>query len=320
MSSRRYCLTIQGVTPDISTFSTICTAVNEIKLAAWQHERGHTGGNDHIQLYVVLNKPVRATQVKTWFINNPHVEKAHGTHEQCVDYVTKADTRVEGPFFFPTESAVRDHCPGKRYDIVEAFNMVKEGKNELEIAETHPGVYARNIRAVQRYIFLKNSPRFREDIKCHVYYGAPGTGKSHSAWEDALALVGGDVTKVYAKSAGDWWDGYTGQDVVIFDDFYGSIRYSELLKVCDRYPLSVQIKGGFFAMCAHNFYFTSNTHPKDWYTNIKDKIDLNALKRRLTTVIYFTKENGQVQKIPEDLTSQTWTQDPLPFTNHTTTY
>ncbi|KAL0152209.1 hypothetical protein M9458_051932 [Cirrhinus mrigala] len=47
-----------------------------------------------------------------------------------------------------------------------------------------------------------------------------------------------------------WWDGYDGQDNVIIDDFYGWIAYDELLRVCDRYPCKVPVKGAFVEFVA----------------------------------------------------------------------
>jgi len=315
MTSRRFILTIFNVNDEQDKLETFCTGINNIKICNWQFEQGVQTEHPHIQLYLVADKSVRPSQVKTWFINNPHVEIAKGDHESCVDYCSKDEGRLKGPFFYPTEMAVKSHVQGKRYDIDTMFKMVKEGKKEVEIAEQNPGAYARSFKALNRYHNLVFPPVFRPEIVVNCFYGAPGSGKSKQAWDDALALVGGDVEGVYSKSAGDWWDGYHGQKVVVIDDFYGGIRFSEFLKILDHYPLSVQIKGGFVAMRATHFFITSNTHPRDWYSGIKDKVDLNALKRRLTSLVYYDKcPDGTFQKIPQDLTTQTWDQTFSPTT------
>jgi len=306
MTSRRYILTIYNVSEGWDSFSTICLKPEEIRLAAWQHEEGDTTHHDHIQLYIVCKKSVRVSQVKTWFINNPHIEKCNGDHDSCVKYCTKDEGRLHGPYYFPSMTEVLAHTGGTRYDLKDMFNMVKEGKSELEIAEANPGTYGRSFKAIERYKNLVFAPCFRDNIVVNCFYGEPGTGKSKGAWEEALASVDGDLTKVYSKSAGDWWDGYNGQPIVVFDDFYGGTRFSELLKVLDRYPLSVQIKGSYVSMRATTFYFTSNTHPRDWYSGIANKVDLNALKRRITCLIHYIIQDGTFQKIQEDLSTQAW--------------
>lgn len=42
------------------------------------------------------------------------------------------------------------------------------------------------------------------------------------------------------------------------DDFYGWIKYDDLLKICDRYPYSVPIKGGYEIFVTKNIWITSN--------------------------------------------------------------
>ena len=51
---------------------------------------------------------------------------------------------------------------------------------------------------------------------------------------------------VYYETRGDWWDGMTSSTKsVIIDNFYGWLKYDELLKITDRYPYKVLFKGGF---------------------------------------------------------------------------
>lgn len=69
------------------------------------------------------------------------------------------------------------------------------------------------------------------------YYGETGVGKSHRAFAEA-----GDDVYVWVDDNG-WWDGYTGQEVVIINDFRGGIKYNELLQLIDKWPYSVRRRG-----------------------------------------------------------------------------
>ena len=40
----------------------------------------------------------------------------------------------------------------------------------------------------------------------------------------------------YYKPRGEWWDGYEQDKLVVMDDFYGWIKYDELLEITDHYP------------------------------------------------------------------------------------
>jgi len=47
-------------------------------------------------------------------------------------------------------------------------------------------------------------------------------------------------------SNGQWWDGYEQQECVVFDDMRkDTFKFHELLRLFDRYPLRIQVKGGY---------------------------------------------------------------------------
>lgn len=124
-----------------------------------------------------------------------------------------------------------------------------------DIAEHCPIAFIKYHKGIQHYI-RTISPITPRNFKTNVYFywGPPGTGKSRRAAEEA-AETGLDT---YYKPRGDWWDGYCGQGNVIMDDFYGWIKYDDLLKICDRYPYSVPIKGGYEIFITKNIWITSN--------------------------------------------------------------
>lgn len=145
----------------------------------------------------------------------------------------------------------------------------------------HPESYIRYYRGIEK-LFGYLSQRTKRDWKTEtlVYYGEPGTGKSRTAKEIADARGGG----VYYKTRGDWWDGYQGEESVIIDDFYGWLKYDEILRLTDRYPLQVPIKGGFTEFLAKLIIITSNRPIREWYSGAWfTDISLRALMRRIDT-------------------------------------
>ena len=63
-----------------------------------------------------------------------------------------------------------------------------------------------------------------------------------------------------------WWDGYSGQETVVLDDFKDyAMPLVELQRLLDWYPLWVEVKGGSVPMMAKRYVLTSNTSPDDWY-------------------------------------------------------
>lgn len=77
--------------------------------------------------------------------------------------------------------------------------------------------------------------------------------------------------------------GYRGEKNIIIDEFRGDIDIAHILRWTDRYPVSVEIKGGSMPLRATNYWFTSNLHPNDWYPMV-DQETKDALLRRLTII------------------------------------
>lgn len=118
-----------------------------------------------------------------------------------------------------------------------------------------------------------------------VYQGPTGTGKSREVWEREDPEFTED--KLYVVADNYWWDGYRGQEAVLFEEFTGQWKIEWLLRVLDRYPMRVPFKGGFVPLKAKRIYFTSNKMWQEWYpigVNGVSAAQLDALERRFTEV------------------------------------
>jgi hypothetical protein len=94
------------------------------------------------------------------------------------------------------------------------------------------------------------------------------------------------VDNVYSKpDSSDWFDGYNGQPAVLFDDYYGALKYEFALKLFDTtcYPQQVQVKGGWSPWLATCIVITSNVLPQDQYKHVAEKAgNVDAWMRRVT--------------------------------------
>ncbi len=119
--------------------------------------------------------------------------------------------------------------------------------------------------------------------KVYVYYGSTGTGKSRLA-----NLL---FKHPWCYTNGDWFDGYSSHEDVLFDDFKDTdLSRERWLKICDRYPCTVPVKGSFRNWCPKRIIFTTNYNPKNWYSGDP------AVQRRITQILLF----GQQENIKED--------------------
>lgn len=228
-----------------------------------------TTGTKHLQGYCLFNERKRFTSVKEAIGGRAHIEPAKGSPQQNYDYCTKSG-----------DYETRGTLPkGKYSTLYMVCEELKSGTPLRTIALNEPETFVRHHRGLQRFTEILGESTVRDwKTEVIVYIGETGTGKSRKCAE----LCGS--TPTYYKPRGKWWDGYTGQPNVIIDDFYGWIKYDELLRITDRYPHRVPVKFGYQQFLAKTIYITSNKPMQEWYT-----FDISALERRVTSVTLFKK-------------------------------
>lgn len=264
MTSRAWIFTINNPTEeDVPDFGKE-EWLNLVKLAVYQRERGEEG-TEHFQGYVTLSQPRRLTWMKQR-LPRAHLEIRRGSHHQALMYVTKEESRISDPVVYPTSvnlDQILSNVQATASNGISRLNLMKlkidNGASDLDLANEDFETWVRHYRGLNAYRLLKSQPRNHEMRVC-VYQGPTGTGKSRFAMES--------FPGAYWKQRSQWWDGYSGQDVVIIDEFYGWLPFDTLLRICDRYPLLVETKGGQVQFQAKTVVITSNALPQSWYKSV----------------------------------------------------
>ncbi len=275
LRSRNWVFTLNNPNEPYGTL--ICEQSTYLK---YQLERGEVAGTVHYQGFVLFKQKKSLRQVKIWF-PGAHLEMMRGSVTQNEFYCGKEDTRIDGPWDFG-EAPVG---AGARTDILACKSMIDDGKTDKEVADSYFGTWARGYRAFGVYRRL-TMPHRAWSTYAIVYWGPPGSGKSRHAYE-----LGGDsqfwVNRPNSRNGSLWWCGYAGEETVVIDEFYGWISRDIMQRIVDRYPLTLETKGGSVEFIARRVIITSNSPPDMWW-----KIGLGALERRLEFV-YFVGNPGQ---------------------------
>jgi len=261
------------------------------KYLVYQLEKGHDTGTYHWQGYVYwLRKKALGGCKKVH--GHAHWEPRRGTHEQAREYCTKEDTRVPGtdmenpydpgPFEFgdPPE-------PGKRNDLLEIKALVDENAPEKDLWENHFGSMVRYSSGINKYRNIKITPRsYKTEVA--VFYGPTGTGKTRYIRDTLPSDKCYWITK--GRTGDPWMDGYDPvvHDHVVIDEFYGWIKWDMLLRMLDRYPLQLEIKGGMVQFKPKYIWITSNKSPAEWYKTGENGRDFATLLRRLNVIRRYT--------------------------------
>lgn len=272
---RNWCFTLH--VQENKDYGSLINPTDTIRYAVWQLESCPTTSRLHIQGYIEFTNSVRLAHVKRLLGDGVHLEGRKGTRDQAAEYCKKTESRVAGPWELGDYGG---NMQGKRTDLDLVAEAIQSGQRIADIVEEYPVQYIkfrRGIEALYGRRTYQRSLRFRH-VTVMVYWGDAGTGKTRKAVEES-------AEDYYILGQGErlWWDGYEGQGTLILDDFYGWIKYGELLRILDGYQYRCDVKGSTTYAFWDKVIITSNKHPRDWYSHGLTP----ALERRLTNVMHF---------------------------------
>lgn len=251
----------------------------------FQLETGESG-TPHFQGYIRF-KDARRRATVSKLLPGANIRAADGTPAQNRAYCTKDEGRLEGPW----ESGRKPKTQGQRTDLDEAIRSISEIGYKRAALE-HPATFARypsGLRNIAQLMDESSSVGSFQPKRVILCFGATRTGKSRYARSLKEQTSDG---KAYLHTNSDWFDGYHGQELAIFDDFGAGhkVRLDTLLKLTDCYDdWPVPVKGSFQRWYPQTIVFTSNTHPWYWY-EWEDRKELQyAMAARFNEVRLFVK-------------------------------
>jgi len=249
--------------------------LGRVAYLCYGREVGSNQGVPHLQGMVEFSRKMRRTGVSK-LVPRAFIEARRGTATEARTYCIKdGDFEEHGVQSQPQQ--------GKRSDLDGIFEEIKDGRSELEIAESNPRIWCQYGRRFERYReLLRDEPRTWV-TEIFIITGITGVGKSryvHSKESDLYVSV---------DNSGAWFDGYAGHNAVLFDDFEGDTKLSSFLRLCDRYPMRVPVKGGFVNWKPKRIYFTSNIHHTGWWSGCSTQ-QRDAWRRRITGEACLTED------------------------------
>lgn len=268
-----------------------------VKFIIGQKEQGE-GGRPHIQAYVEFTKQLGLKKIKQHW-PTIHIEGRRGSQAQAINYVTKTTGRLAGPWSFGTKNQ-----SGKRTDIIALRKFASSNKPLKALPTELTSIFSRSTRAFFVWRSMHPPPARTTELAVTLIVGKTGVGKSRYVYDRYQ-----QGTEMYANPVGKglWFDGYDQQPTVLIDEYEGQWPLHELLRILDRYPIQLPIKGGFVWFLPDEIYVTTNRHPKKWYNYHNRECKFFALARRITKVLCL--EDG-VEKSYEGEAKTTWFGEP----------
>lgn len=250
----------------------------EVVYAIFGREVGESG-TPHLQCYIEYSRRVTLSRVKEVFGIRAHCEVARGGRSANVAYCRK-----DGDYWEHGTPPVDNQ--GRRTDLDDVKSELDSGSSIQSIAESNFGLFCRYRNGITAYAQMK-APRRYWKTEVFVLFGEAGAGKTRAVLDEH------EDVWIAPDNALLWFDGYRGDSVVLFDDFSKCQTLKEfdvLLKLMDRYPMMVPVKGGFVQWSPRFMFVTSNKHPDEWVGHLNLNVEQwEAFHRRIDKLWRYTR-------------------------------
>lgn len=236
----------------------------EVKYIIFGEEVGEEG-TPHLQGFITFMRPYRLAPLKKLF---PRAHWEQAIAADAANYCGKGEN-----------IHLRDNrTQGQRTDLTAVTSCLRQ-HGLSRVIEEFPEAYIKYSSGLHKMAIAVTRPRTEPP---HVVYcwGGTGTGKTRYVVEreNDLWISSGSLK---------WFDGYLDQSAVLFDDIRAShCKFEFLLRVLDRYPLRVPVKGGFVEWRPERIYLTAPCPPEELY-NTTGTEDMHQLRRRIHEVKHF---------------------------------
>ena len=259
-----------------------------VRYLCGQVERCPTTGREHVQAFVRFFAQQRLTALRNLFGNGRYEIRRADTPEEAREYTKKEDTRVCAW----REAGEWISTAGQRTDLQRARQMIQGGAclNDLFREEETFETAVRYHRGLQAAVQALHLPMQRDEVHVTVFHGPAGTGKTSAVRqleEEAFWPMPPNC-----DGGAQWFDGYEGQQAVVFDDYSGEMPWGMLLRLLDRYPMRVPTKHGSVPWQATRIYLTSNVPPASWHPGKY----FEPLSRRIHRQVLCEQEQWTVEK------------------------
>ena len=246
-------------------------------------------GTLHTHLYTSFTNAVMFSTMQRRFYG-AHIEIVKGTHRENRDYVRKegkwldskkAETNLPETF---EESGELPEEPDRRVKQSEAIlAMVEAGASDSEIMRAYPSAmnHLKNIEQARQTLLEEKYGVDWRTVEVTYIWGETGVGKTRSVVEKYGYKNVFRVTN-YTHP----FDGYKGQDVILFDEFRSSLKFSDMLAYIDGHPVMLPCRYADKVACYTKVYIISNIPLEKQYplVQVEEPAGYAAFHRRIEEV------------------------------------
>lgn len=309
--SRKYQLTFNNPEEHNVSHSSVNETMKQLK---WEYyclcdEIGENK-TPHIHLFFYCANAVMFNRVKKLF-PSAHIESARGSCQENRDYIRKEgkylnsdkkETNLIDTFEeygeMPLERSSKNESVSE-----QVLSMIENECTNTEIIRAFPS-YSTKIAHIDKARQTLLEDKYRNtwrDVDVVYIFGETATGKTRYVMEKY------GYENVYKiTNYKNPFDSYSGEKVILFDEFRSSLPLSDMLQYIDGYPCRLPARFSDKVACFDKVYIISNIDLSKQYPNIQadEPNSWEAFVRRIDLVLKFdADEYGKrdiTQLLPED--------------------
>lgn len=229
-------------------------------------------GTLHTHIYFASPNAIEWTAVQQRFYG-AHVEAAKGSHRENRDYIRKEgkwqdDPKHETnlPDTFEESGELPPEADRRQRQSEQVLEMIESGASNAEIIREFPSqmTHLKSIDATRQMLLEEKYRTVRRELDVYYLWGKTGVGKTRYVldkygYENVFRVTN------YAHP----FDGYSGERVILFDEFRSDLPTKDMLKYLDGYPLRLPCRYGDKVACYTTVYVVSNIPMEKQYPNVQ---------------------------------------------------
>lgn len=237
-------------------------------------------GRWHWQGYAEFARQVSRRQLKE-ILGDSHFEPRFGTAEQAATYCCKGGQYCEHG---------QISRQGHRSDLGAISQSIVDGSSLQSVAISQPALFVQYGRGLSLLASISQGLRRRawREVVVTIIFGVTGAGKTRSFYSQYPL----NDTYVFNYSNA-FWDGYSGQKHILFDEFESQILLSNMLQYTDGHPILLDVKFGHAHADWDTVTIISNSNPQTFYHNVPAH-RRNAFARRIYQVIEYVNSDTRI--------------------------
>jgi hypothetical protein len=218
-SLRNAILTVFNMNKDTMK-KTLNTLKDRLKYYIFQLEKCPSTEKNHIQAYLEFKSPAKFSTIKKKF-NNCHIEIRNKSRQAAINYCSKLETRIDGPWEEKFLNELSEKLPEP---LIELLTKYKNGIGEKLLAKNEPVKYLKYYTAFKRLKKAWEPERTTNEVLAQLLVGKP-----QETLELAKQMFEDKNEKYYIKKSFDNFTDYNFEKYIIIPEWiYHDMKFPDV--------------------------------------------------------------------------------------------